>query len=79
MKDTLQDLNSYLFEELERLNDDETMYDERNFSREIRRAKAISSISQCTIQNANTILHAIKLQNEYNINNNKQINRYKYI
>ena len=44
MKNNLSDVNNYLFEELERLNDDENLENEENFKKEIQRAKAVSSI-----------------------------------
>ena len=41
MKNNLNALNNYLFEELERLNDDETLDKEDNLQKELKRAKAI--------------------------------------
>lgn len=65
MNNNLTSLNNYLFEELERLNDDEEL--EENFDREIKRSKAVSSIAKNIIDNANVVLEAAKLQNEYGI------------
>lgn len=56
MKNTLSDLNNYLFEEMERLNDDELM--EKDAEKEIRRAKAISGIASQIVQNGNLVLKA---------------------
>lgn len=57
VKNKLSDLNNYLFEELERLNDDEFL-DETKLKREIDRSKAITNVSQQIISNANVILKA---------------------
>ena len=56
MKNNLSDVNNYLFEELERLNDDENLVNEENFKKEIQRAKAVSSICSTIVSNANFVL-----------------------
>ena len=43
MKNNLSDVNNYLFEQLERLNDDETLESEDNFKKEIQRKNAIKN------------------------------------
>lgn len=58
MKNKLSDLNNYLFEELERLNDDETLNSDENFEKELKRSKAITTVSSQIIQNANVVLKA---------------------
>lgn len=58
MKNRLSDLNNYLFEELERLNDDEELQDENKLKRELERSKAITGVSQQIISNANVVLKA---------------------
>lgn len=58
MKNKLADLNNYLFEELERLNDDEELQDENKLKRELERSKAITGVSQQIISNANVVLKA---------------------
>ena len=58
MKNKLSDLNNYLFEELERLNDDETLMNDDNLEKEIKRSKAITTVSSQIIQNANVVLKA---------------------
>lgn len=58
MKNTLSDLNNYLFEELERLQDDEL--DEEKLNMEINRSKAISHVSAQIINNAKLALDAQK-------------------
>jgi hypothetical protein len=59
MRNSLVDLNIYLFEQLERLNDEESDLDE-----EIIRARAIADIAKNIVENANTILKAKKFQYE---------------
>ena len=59
MRNSLVDLNNYLFEQLERLNDEESDLDE-----EIIRARAIADIAKNIVENANTILKAKKFQRE---------------
>lgn len=71
MKNSLTDLNNYLFEELERLNDDETLENEDNFKKEVQRAKALSSICSTIVSNANLILNAKKYADEYGISENE--------
>lgn len=60
MKNTLVDLNNHLFEQLERLNDEELKGE--NLKEEIMRAKSITDIASKIIDNANTVLDAKKLQ-----------------
>lgn len=67
MKNKLTDLNNYLFEQLERLNDDENLNDE-NFEREIERTKAITSIGNTIINNAKLALDGQKYIHEYGDN-----------
>ena len=64
MKTTLNDLNNYLFEELERLNDTEELTTDENLEKEIKRSKAITSVAQQIVNNANTILEAQKFVSE---------------
>lgn len=49
MKNTLQDLNNHLFEQLERLND-EDLTDEQ-LDRELRRAEGMTKIATQIIEN----------------------------
>lgn len=67
MKNSLSDVNNYLFEELERLNDDETLEGEDNFKKEIQRAKAVSNICSTIVANANLILSAKKYADDLGI------------
>ena len=52
MKNKMTDLNNVLFEQLERLQDDEAMKDDTNFKREIERSRAIVGVSSQIIKNA---------------------------
>lgn len=63
MKNKLLDLNNHLFEQLERLNDDE-LTDEQ-LTKEIQRAKAMSTIATNIINNANVALEVQKYYGEY--------------
>lgn len=62
MRNTLGDLNNHLFEQLERLNDEELQGDK--LKEEISRAKSITDIASKIIDNANTVLQAKKIQAE---------------
>ena len=68
MKNNLTDLNNYLFEQLERLNDDESIENSEQFDKEIKRSKAITDVAKAIVDNANTELNAIKLAAEYGKN-----------
>jgi hypothetical protein len=63
MRNKLTDLNNLLFEQLERLNDDELTGDE--LDQEINRSKAVTSVAQTIINNGNLILNAKKHADEY--------------
>lgn len=63
MRNKLKDLNDHLFAELERLSDEELTEDELN--KEISRADAIANVAEKIISNADTVLKAVKMQNEY--------------
>ena len=60
MNNDLSSLNNYLFEELERLNDDETLKNADNLDKELKRSKAITQVSSTIVQNAKVILEAKK-------------------
>lgn len=57
-KNKLSDLNNHLFEQLERLNDEEL--DQKSLEKEIKRSKAMTTVAHQIISNANLILDANK-------------------
>lgn len=63
MKNNLVDLNNHLFEQLERMND-EDLTDEQ-LEKEIKRSKAMTDIATKIIDNASLGLQAEKLKVEY--------------
>jgi len=64
-KNKLMDLNNHLFEQLERLNDDDLTTDQ--LEKEIGRSKAIGGVAQNIISNANLSLNAEKFKAEYGL------------
>lgn len=60
MKNTLSDLNNYLFEAIERLNDDEI-----DLEKEIKRSEAVQKIAKTIIDNGTLALQAKKHMDEY--------------
>ena len=66
MRNTLVDLNNHLFEQMERLNDDE-LTDEQ-LEKEIKRADAMKDIASQIINNAQIVLKATELNIEYSRN-----------
>lgn len=62
MKNTLGDLNNYLFEQIERLNDEDLTGDK--LQQEICRSRTIASIAAQIIGNANTVLRAQELYSD---------------
>lgn len=67
MQNTLTDLNNHLFEQIERLNDDELTGED--LEREIKRSSAMANISNQIIANAKVELEATKvmLDNGYDV------------
>lgn len=63
VKNKLVDLNDHLFEQLERLNDEDLTGDK--LSEEINRSKAITDVASKIIDNGNLVLKAVHEQNEY--------------
>lgn len=63
MKNNLEALNNHLFEEMERLNDDDLSSDQ--LQQEIERSKAMANIATKIIDNAHLGLEAEKLKVEY--------------
>ena len=60
MKNTLNDLNNYLFAQIERL--DEEDISEEKLHTEILRAKAIGGVGTANINNADVAIQAIKIK-----------------
>lgn len=63
MKNKLSDLNNHLFEQLERLNDEDLV--DAALDEEIKRSKAVSQIAEKIIKNVDVILKAQKHFDEY--------------
>lgn len=63
MKNTLADLNNYLFEAIERLNDDNL--DEAQLDKEIKRSEAVQKVAKTIIENGTLALQAKKHLDEY--------------
>lgn len=63
MKNTLGDLNNYLFEAIERINDDSL--DDAALDREIKRSEAVQKVAKTIIDNGNLALQAKKHLDEY--------------
>ena len=63
MKNKLSDLNNHLFEQLERLNDDEAVEGEK-LDREIHRAQALCAVAGQVISAGRLVLDAVKAADE---------------
>lgn len=63
MKNTLTDLNNYLFESIERLNDDSL--DNEQLEKEIKRSEAVQKVAKTIIENGSLALQAKKYLDEY--------------
>ena len=73
MNNSLNDLNLYLFEQLERLNDDEELEKDGQLEKEIKRAKAIAGLSTAIVNNAKLILDAKKYADEIGASSEKDV------
>ena len=62
----LDDLNEYLFEELDRITNDDLS--EEQLDKEIKRAASVTKIAQTIINNGNLALSAMNAVNEYGFN-----------
>lgn len=71
MKNTLSDLNNYLFESIERLLDDELSDDE--LEKEIKRTETVQKVAKTIIDNGALALQAKKHFDEYGIEQNVEI------
>jgi len=66
MKNTLTDLNNYLFEQLERLNDDSLT--EEQLERELRKTDSIVKVSEKIIQTGELAFNTMKHLDQYGYN-----------
>lgn len=71
MKNTLTDLNNYLFEQLERLQDDSL--DEAGLEKEIQRSEAVQKVAKTIIDNGQLALSAKKHLDEYGQGENVEL------
>ena len=62
-RNSLEDLNNHLFEQLERLNDDELTPDQ--MEHEIKRANGMTRIAETIIQNGKLALEASEFMADY--------------
>lgn len=69
MKNTLTDLNNHLFEELERLNDEDL--NEEQLDRELKRAEGMTKIAAQIIQNGELAYKTMVHMDEYGYNVDK--------
>ena len=63
MKNTLSDLNNYLFESLERLLSDDLTSEQ--MEKEIARSKAVTAVAETVIHNGELALKTMQHLNEY--------------
>ena len=63
MKNTLADLNNYLFEAIERINDDNL--DDAQLEKEIKRSETVTKIAKTIIDTGNLALQMKKHLDEY--------------
>lgn len=63
MKNTLSDLNNHLFEQLERLNDEDL--NEEQLDRELRRAEGMTKVAEQIIRNGELAYKAMVHMAEY--------------
>lgn len=73
MGNDLNSLNNYLFEQLERLNDDEELEKNGNLEKELKRSKAIASLSTAIVNNAKLVLDVKKYADEVGTTNEKSV------
>lgn len=71
MKNKLTDLNDYLFEQIERINDDSL--NEEELSKEIKKAEAIQGIAETIIKNGELQFKAAMKAADLGVINQKQM------
>ena len=62
-KNTMEDLNNHLFDQLERLLDEELSKEQ--LEKEIMRSKAVTSVAEVIVRNGELALGVMKHVNEY--------------
>lgn len=65
MKNKISDLNNYLFEQIERLNDDSLT--EEQLELQLKKTSAINDLAKNIIQNGQLQMSALKMGAEYGI------------
>lgn len=63
MKNTLMDLNNYLFEQIERLNDDDLT--EEELEKELKKTDAVVKLSEKIIENGELAFKTMRHMDEY--------------
>lgn len=71
MKNKLSDLNNYLFEQIEKINDDSLSAEE--LEKEIKKAETIANIAETIIKNGELQYKAAIKAAEYGVINNNQM------
>lgn len=71
MKNTLSDVNNYLFEAMERLNDD-SLTDEQ-LDKELKRVDTVTKVAKAIVDNTNLALNIKKHLDEYGQGDKYQI------
>ena len=77
MKNKLSDLNNHLFEQLERLNNEDLT--EEELDKEIKRSKAMTNVATNIINNGNLILNSMKFMEDKGLSLDKDIDPTKLI
>lgn len=71
MKNTLSDLNNHLFEQMERLNDEDLDMDQ--LDRELKRSDGMTKIAEKIIQNGELAYKTMVHMDEYGYNQDKNV------
>lgn len=71
MKNTLADLNNHLFEQLERINDEDLT--EEQMQKEITRSVAVTKVAETIIKNGELALKTMQHLDNYGYNKDKAV------
>ena len=71
MRNTLVDLNNYLFETLERITDDNLS--EEEMQKEITRSQNVANVAEVIIHNGELTLKTVEVLNEYGLKGYDQL------